>query len=333
MFILKSIFLEKGDIALSRSDDELSRLIRRLTDSEFSHARLYVGAGSMIESDGYGVQSLNPQRLLFNDLDDIVVLRLKDNSRTDQIHEATVFARQHIGTEYSLAEAKLALINKEVDAVEPNRQFCTRFVAQAYESAGIPLVSNPNYCNPEDILASEVLRIVNEPLREARPEDIEFARSPNPLEKQKEAHKMIFSQARELSGEDIQTFDQLTKYVLDNPEQDYAVAEIVTKSGYLSLWQLDIDNHPEHYDYTLFLESYPDPQHAIGKALWSATTEPDTRWRFEVTLETLLSTTGSRQLRYCSEQIDLCKKLIELSFRRESTARQVLRHHGLRGYK
>jgi len=68
MYILDIGKLEAGDIFLTRSNSEISQLVRRLTKSEFSHAILYVGVSSCIESDGPGVQSQNIQRILFENI-------------------------------------------------------------------------------------------------------------------------------------------------------------------------------------------------------------------------------------------------------------------------
>ena len=57
--------LEDGDIFLTRSNDRESELIRKISNSDYSHAILYVGVSSCIESDGLGVQSQNVNRLLF----------------------------------------------------------------------------------------------------------------------------------------------------------------------------------------------------------------------------------------------------------------------------
>src|SRR5438046_2779098 len=146
MYLLDIDKLEAGDIVLTRSNSVISQLVRRLTKSEYSHAILYVGVSSCIDSDGYGVQSQNIQRLLYENTADVKVLRLKKAKDKSEIPNAIVFARQKIGTEYSIDEAKVALLKTEIEAKEPNRQFCTRFVAQAFESAGISLVDNPGYC-------------------------------------------------------------------------------------------------------------------------------------------------------------------------------------------
>lgn len=325
MFVLDIDKLETGDIILTRSDSEISQLVRRLTKSEYSHAILYVGVSSCIDSDGLGVQSQNIQRKLFEKSTDVKILRLKREQDKEAIADAIVFARQKIGTEYSIDEAKLALLKKEIEAKETNRQFCTRFVAQAYESAGIKLVANPDYCNPEELLKSDLLLIVEDVLRQANQAEIDFANSESPLEKQKQIHNYIFKNAREITKVDIQTFEQLSKFVLENPDKETEITKIIEESGYLTMWQMDTSKNSHHYDKDLFINYYRYPRQIIDAALFFATTESETRERFEVTLDTLKFGYSFYKQKYFEIQIELYKKLIELSRQRELIALQILK--------
>ena len=63
MYLLEKDKLEIGDIILIKSESRISQMVRRLTGSQYSHAMLFVGVSSIIDSDGYGVQSNNLQRI------------------------------------------------------------------------------------------------------------------------------------------------------------------------------------------------------------------------------------------------------------------------------
>ena len=65
MYILNLNNLEDGDILLTTQKHHVSKAIRLATNSEFSHAILYLGNGTCIHSTGDGVHSENPQRILF----------------------------------------------------------------------------------------------------------------------------------------------------------------------------------------------------------------------------------------------------------------------------
>ena len=244
-----------GDIILIKSDSRLSRKIRDKSDSEFSHAMLYMGNSSYIDSDTGGVQANNIQRLIFEKPEDVAVLRLINNR--EKLPQIESFARSKIGTAYSLREAIGASDeNKTFEAMEPNRQFCTRFVTQAYNSAGLNLVDNYNYPIPDDILNSKLLMRLNDIVRKASTAEIEFAESESPLRKQTDIHNSIFKEARRISQLDIQTFDQLYNLIIEHPEYDDELTEFVGKSGYLYMMENDLKENPWHYDSKLFIEHY-----------------------------------------------------------------------------
>ncbi len=317
--------IEAGDIILTRSSDRESILIRKITNCEYSHAILYVGIGSCIESDGLGVQSQNIQRLLFEKPNDVVVLRL--NESKTPIAGAIVFARQKIGTEYSTSEARLARLEKDAEAKENNRQFCTRFIAQAYENAGIKIVKNPDYCSPQDILESKYLHTIDNVISEASKEEIDFVNEKDdPLEKQTEIHNIIFESIRNLSGEDIQTFEQIGKYLLENPTKDKDVTQILEASGYLQMWKTDIEKNPWHYDYEEFLMHYKNPIQRKEVGYFFASTESQTRKRFLITLDTLKFGYSFYSQNYFKILIELYHKLIELSEQRESVGLLALKN-------
>lgn len=255
MYKLIKDLLIYGDIILIKSDSRLSRKIRDKSNSEFSHAMLYMGNSSFIDSDSGGVQANNIQRLIFENAEDVAVLRLIINR--EKLPQVESFARSKIGTEYSLKEAIGASDeNKAFEAMEPNRQFCTRFVTQAYKSAGINLVDNYNYPIPDDILNSKLLVRVKDLVREAYQTEIEFAKSESPLKKQTDIHNSIFKEARRISKLDIQTFDQLYNLVIEHPEYDEELTEFVGKSDYLYMMENDLKENPCHYDSKLFLKHY-----------------------------------------------------------------------------
>lgn len=325
MYLLDIKKLLAGDIILTRSNSEVSKLVRRLTKSEYSHAILYVGASSCIESDGNGVQAQNIQRLLYDDIADVKVLRLKGVDDRNKIPDAIVFARQNIATEYSIDEAKKALFEKADQANEPNRQFCTRFVAQAFSSAGVFLVNNPDYCNPNELLQSNLLTEVEKTLREANEKEIEFANSPSPLKKQEEIHNLIFKEARRLSGKDIQNFEQLSKYVLEHHDKEPEITKVIEDSGYLIMWEEEKERNLWHYNPQLFIEYLKSPEEIVEAALFFATTENETRKRFEMTLNSLEFGYQFYQQKYFLKLIQLYNKLIDLSLQREATALTILK--------
>ncbi|MDE5422637.1 hypothetical protein L3073_10505 [Ancylomarina sp. DW003] len=327
MYIFEIEKLRLGDIILIKSETRISQMVRRLTQSQYSHAILYVDICSVIDSDGYGVQSNNIHRRLVAKENDAVVLRLKDENKNSVLNKVEVFARRKIGTEYSTEEAKIALISKELKAKESNRQFCTRFVAQAYHNAGIDLVENPDYCVPEELLNSDELQIIDGVLREASEKEIEFANSENPLAKQMEIHKNIFQRARELSGLDIQTFENVNQVIIDMPEIDSELTDFVRNSGYLTMMEYDVEKNPWHYNAKKMIEHYNTPEVIVDTSMFFASTESKTRERLNMSINALIQLDKNFPREYFKMEIELYRKLIDFSYTRESEAIKVLKYY------
>lgn len=242
-----------GDIILARYDDSVSLRIREESNSQFSHAMLYVGGASILEA-GNTVQSSNLQRELMKEKDSVCVLRLKDEYWDEvMIEHAIMFARDIVGTLYSISEA-LRYKDRPEKAQEYNRQICTRLVAQVFEKAGCKLVNNVDYCSPEEILKSDKLYILEDVVIEATEKDIEFADSENPLALQEEITRNILKSIRKIANEDIQTMSQLTNYVVSHPEKGETIAKIIAASGYLDLWKVEKEKNPQNYDSKQFYD-------------------------------------------------------------------------------
>lgn len=201
--------MKSGDIILTAQLAPVSKAVRLATGSKFSHAILYVGDGSYIHSDGQGVHSNNIQRLLIEKEGCAEVRRLIDNG---YVAKACMFARSEIGKAYSVKEA-INTKNPLSKRKKINRQFCSRLVAQAYEYSGIKIVDNADYCSPKDLQQSQFIEVVPGCLKKATDQEIEFANSPSPIQKQTEITNLILSSARNLTGKDIQSFEELDQFI------------------------------------------------------------------------------------------------------------------------
>lgn len=330
MYLINIDVVQEGDIILFRSSSETSKLVRKITNSQYSHAIMYVGVGSIIDSDGYGVQSNNIQRLLIENPDDIVVLRLKNSSLHNKLGLVEEFARRQIGMQYSTSEARLSALKKESEAKEPNRQFCTRFVAQAYNSAGIKLVNNPSYCTPEEVLDSSMLFKVTDTVREANKKEVEYAHSENPLHKQMEIHNKILNKAREISGQDIQTFEQLTQLIIQHAEYDNEMTEYIKHSGYLYMMEEDREKNGWRYNAEEMIKFFNNPKLAIANAMFYAETESKTRQRLYQTIYTFRQYNKIVPRKYFDMEIELYQRLIEFSNLREQESIKVLKDISLK---
>lgn len=250
MYLLKIDDLKKGDVVLTSQDSITSKLVRRSTGGDFSHAILYVGSGSYIHSDLNGVHSNNIQRLLFESEDEVVVLR--GEFSPEIINEICNFARRQVGKAYSVKDAVKTRVKVNRNANE-NRQFCSRLVAQSYASAGISLVEDPNYCTPHELSMSNLLLKVEEIVEVASSDKIAFAQSDNPLERQANITNLVLKKIREISGKDIQTIEQITILLIEDSSYDQKFSEVIKASGYLTMWQDEMRKNPWRYNGNMFL--------------------------------------------------------------------------------
>lgn len=223
-----------GDIILDREDSDESRKIRRITNAEYSHARIYAG-DTVMEANGFGVQSVNPQRIIYESPEDVVVLRCQ-NASLQALFQAICYARSEFAKEYGI---------RKLD----NTQYCFRLVAEAYEYAGIEIVNNPRKCSANDFLQSPCLIIIPNMIHEADAKELEIAYSQGIMQdkghynQQTEVAAEMFAKIREYvkeQGDDsntIQDDDRLFIFLLQKPQYDKGIAQILKSSPFFQLWK------------------------------------------------------------------------------------------------
>lgn len=325
MYLLNWQKLRKGDILLSRSDTDSSRQIRERTRSQYSHAMLYIGTLHCLHSNVEGVEAKSIQRVIFNNEEDVIAFRFIETLSNADLEKILTSAQKKIGTEYSIKEAVLSEIQRSDSAKVPNRQFCTRFVAQAYEEAGFPIVPNSDYCTPKDIFDSKLLTRVTIELYEASIQEIEFAYEKETiLTKERDSIKYIFNQVKNLANIDIQTFEQLAFFLYSNPKYDDKVIEFLNSSDYLKIIDFDIIDNPWHYDYDHFIKYYTDKEQQQNVAYVFKTNEPLLRDRYAKSLTSLKPYFIASKLKYFSILIEHFQKLNEYSLLRENVAVKIL---------
>lgn len=261
-YIINYPDLQLGDIILDRNNSHESEVIRKRSKSDYSHARLYVG-GTLIESEGAGVQSVNPQRLLYDNPDDFIVLR-PQWATEEQKQMACLFARSEVGKEYGGKDVKKSQSKPDVIG-EPNRQFCTRLVAQAYKYAGYPIVGNADYCTPSEIQSSPYLDVIGDMWHEATNKEIEIAnqdgvmRMQDETNRQNEIYVTMLQDIRNAINDadcDIQTEKEMLEYLIAHTEYDEVFTQIFRNSEYFTLWLTYEQETPEEYDAKLFIDKY-----------------------------------------------------------------------------
>lgn len=250
--------LEFGDIILLRTNDDTCEKIRAYSKSNFSHALIYKGNKSCLESHAFGVQSLNPQRLIFSNNDDLAVFRLKDKSNVDNLEIGLTNASKKIGMGYaSVREVMRSYLENLEKAKEENRQFCTRFVGQLYKESGFDIVKNSDYCSPKDIEDSDLLERKTDILKEGSEKEINLAlEKSSVIDIQTESTFYFLDNIRKNTGKDIQTFDDVESYLLENPEKDETFDMLLKDTEYLNLGDIERNKNILMYNPETFLKYY-----------------------------------------------------------------------------
>ena len=249
--------LAVGDIVLTTSSSVVSKTIRTATASDVSHAMIYVEHCSVIDASAEGVQARNTQRLFFENECAIYVLRSRIGLRPDQANDLVEFARSKIGAQYSVREA--IGIFSDRNQGPSKRQFCSRLVAQAFRYIGHDLVVNPNFCSPNEIRNSPALFNVENAVTSATSEEqAKFDRLRDTTQAMRDATNSALNAAREKCKQ-IQSFQDLAQYLATNPDDDEFMCRAIESSGYLSVWNVNIENSPWQYDLSL-MSKLPDAE-------------------------------------------------------------------------
>lgn len=312
--------MKPGDIILTRSNEKNSSLICRVTKSDFSHAILHVGESSYIHSDLNGVHSSNIQRLLINEPQYVKVLRVNDPI---VIEKVITYARLQVGTSYSKFSAVNAYA-KVFTKLDAKRQFCSRLVAKAFESAGVKLVENSDACLPQEIADSIFVHEVKNCVYQAEPEEIEFAKSYDPLKNQVEITNNILQAARKLLGNKIQSLSDITSALILDPKYDSEICDIYESSGYLTMWEYEQQKNPWRYNVDLFNALQLSENKKKEIALRELEVATRLMNLYNDNLEQYFYIIQKYGLKYANQQFLLYKKLVENTLNHKSTAEEIL---------
>ena len=146
------------------------------------------------------------------------------------------------------------------------KQFCSRLVAQAFESAGIALVPDSNYCSPADIKDSPNLIAVENPTVLVTAEEAAFWEDQLDIpQRMRDAINTVLCGARKRDPS-IQTFDDIHEYLIKHPEHDREFWRLVETSGHLSIWAIEKEKDPWQYDLAHLSDG---PANAIEEYCWN----------------------------------------------------------------
>jgi uncharacterized protein YycO len=263
-YIIDTNNLKKGDIIFSTSFKIISKTIRFFTKSKYSHVMLYVDNSSIIHADGDGVHAYNLQRLLFDDESHCIVYRLKNTTSKNDIDKIVNYMRLLIGRPYTTFEAMLTKFYQ--GDLKSKKVFCSRLVAQAYLESNINLVANSDYCSPEDMRKSSLLKEVSLPLRKLAEleKEIILTTDDKPFIQAEITNKLFTNIVKLTSNKNLYDIDTLSNFLLSsNNKYNNDILNIIRKSGYLTMWIKELQDNAPLYDKELYLSFIVEEQKTI----------------------------------------------------------------------
>lgn len=301
-----------GDVILTRDPNcELSRRVMISTNSDYSHAMIYVGGSSCIGAEKR-VQARNLARSLFDDSKNTCVLRIKKEYQAPiTIDAAIYYARDVVGNPYSMADA-LRLEMGRTDNSTFDTQICTRLVAKAFEFSGLKIVDNVEMCTPQEILDSKCFDKHWDFLREANDFDKRFAASYDVTEDMRKSTEKLFDSLKIIDEGKIHSMQALTNYLIGHPEVDEIVCELLKQSGYLNVLQIEENKNPYNYNKDVFIDFY-GVDNAYEAAICTLEENLEGIYRYELECRDLIKKffANGRKLRYLIVMIELYKKIVE----------------------
>lgn len=314
-----------GDIILTRDpNNQLSRRVMESTNSDYSHAMIYVCGSSCIGAEKR-VQARNLARFLFDEPKNTCLLRVKKDYQTPVTIDAVIYyARRVIGNPYSLADA-LRLELGRTERYTFDTQICTRLVAKAFEFSGLKIVENAEMCTPQEILESSCFDKYRDFLRVANDFDIRFAESYDVTEDMRKTTEILFDSLETINEGKIRSMQSLTDYVIEHPEVDTTVCKLVQQSGYLNVLEIEEKKNTYNYDKNVFIDFYGE-DNAYEAAISALEENLEGIYRYEQECKdlTMKFFASGRKLHYLIMIIGLYKRIVEQHQRRIRVCYEVM---------
>lgn len=323
-YIIDRSKLRAFDIILTRERTKRSKAIRGISFGDYSHALICLNSSSLIEATVEGrVFTENPQRLIFDKADDCKVLRFETSLTEEQQKIMNFFLRDQIGVRYSIKEAiQVPFFSNTKKNTENSGQFCSRLVAQAYQSVDINLVANPNYCTPEDLKSSKYLKNVPATIRVATSDDIKIYEKPSQIkENQIQTYTWLDRVAKLAEKENFKIYKQndVGKFLLKHPLYDDEVCGYIRNTNYLEQYKQDEVVHPFRYecDARGMVDITQEFRVNLGELNRHATNYLTSKKNYEITKLSYFSTLKdlyANMIKKCNQRLDVLNEYILIDY-------------------
>lgn len=242
------------------------------------------------------------------------------------IEQIVDYARAEVGARYSTSEAMRSVI--AVRRPRSRRQFCSRLVARVYKLAGIELVPDADYCSPEDLRLSSLLKELPIEFEPVAAEELAWmSNGPNPIQAMHDAQNAVLDAARSVDPA-VENFNDLYELLVKRPEADQVIAAALRSSGYLDIWKMEVERHPWRYAHGLMDRLAASPEDISEYCLGTVKEAYSGGFRFAINLVQL----QALQEQYPRESFRLEIALYETLVRNDQNRREVAhdwleRHH------
>ncbi len=319
--------IQPGDVVLTTTTDPMSKTIRKLTDTDISHAMICVDTSSVIDSTGDGVHARNLGRIILEPGCAGHVLRPVKPLSTDQLRAVIFFARAAVGTRYTKSGAAKSVL---AGFVAGRRQFCSRLVAQAYRDAGVNLVSDADFCHPGELLNSTALVEVPNVLRNlSQEEEADRREDIDNVQAMRDSTNALLQDARKLSPE-IESLNDIDAYLVEHPEGDAQLVQALQSSRYLELWRDEFERNPWQY-HVAMMEAH-NASEEVKQRYCEVLLADEELWpnRFILNHAGYVTLNTFHPLKYFALKVELYDILTDFHARRIKAATAWLESRGLR---
>jgi len=324
--VFVSALIQPGDVVLTTTPELMSRAIRNLTGADISHAMICVGRSSVIDSTGDGVHARNLERIILEPGCAGHVLRPVKPLTTEQLRSITSFARAAVGTRYTISGAAKSVL---AGFVAGRRQFCSRFVAQAYRDSGLTLVPDADFCHPGEILRSPALVEVADVLRNLSPEEEAYWREDlDNVQAMRESTNALLQDARKLSAS-IESLNDIDAYLVHHAEQDAHFVRALGTSRYLELWRDEFERNSWQY-HVAMMEGHDSSEESKRRYCEELLADEELfQNRFVINHAGYVAINTLHPRKYFMLMVELYDVLTHLHARRIKAATSWLEHRGL----
>lgn len=318
-----------GDIILTTSVNKVpSGVIKKITNSDISHASIAVDSFSVIDSTSIGVMARNTKRLFFEDNLPIWILKPKDPLNDYDKFLLTRYLREVVGVPYSKKQAVNVITKLPINATE--EMFCSRLCALAYEQIDRDIVENIAFCSPQELKDSPFFKILDG--REyVSDEFVERVQSKRDMTEEMILSLMyILREARILDGS-ILGLNGVIKFLLNNPSYDEKVLRIFKDSKYFDL--VDEERHENNFEFNFnqFVNSFDADIQGMVSEAWKIVNVDNSRHRLNLTSSK--KHFKDTQLKTFRELTKLYSKCVKYGDQRRKVAIKVLLTFDLDNYK